>query len=232
MFTPETDREAVLNAAFAAGAGRIGDYAECSFALKGTGTFFGLEGSNPTVGQSGRRETADEYRLEFVCPGPALKGVLSAVRSNHSYEEPAIDVFTLNGEPASSPGSGRVGRLTQHETLGDFAARVARLLNAPGTQFVGDPARSVQRVALCCGAGDDFLPDAARVGADVLLTGEARFHRALEADALGLGLVVAGHHATERPGVEDLAERIAQAFPEINVWPSALEIDPLKLALS
>ena len=92
--------------------------------------------------------------------------------------------------------------------------------------MAGDPNRPVQRVAVACGAGDDFLKDAARAGADVLLTGEARFHRALEAEALGIGLLTAGHYATERPGVEELAEKIALAFPSVTVWPSRDERDP------
>jgi len=74
----------------------------------------------------------------------------------------------------------------------------------------------------------DFLGDAARAGADVLLTGEARFHRGLEAEALGIGLIVAGHHATERIGVEDRAARLASAFPELTVWPSRRETDPFQ----
>ena len=78
-------------------------------------------------------------------------------------------------------------------------------------QMAGDPRKLVKRVAVACGAGDDFLADAARARADVLLTGEVRFHRALEAESLGIGLVLAGHHGTERPGVENLAERIARA---------------------
>jgi putative NIF3 family GTP cyclohydrolase 1 type 2 len=81
-------------------------------------------------------------------------------------------------------------------------------------------------VAVACGAGDDFLKDAARAGADVLLTGEARFHRAHEAESLHLALVVAGHHATERPGVLDLAERLAGSFPSLVVWASRRETDP------
>jgi putative NIF3 family GTP cyclohydrolase 1 type 2 len=109
-----------------------------------------------------------------------------------------------------------------------FARAVAGTLGAPGLQFAGDPDRAVSRVAIACGAGDDFLGDAARAGADVLLTGEARFHRALEAEALGVGLIVAGHHATERPGVEDLAGRLADAFPGLHVWPSRREHDPLR----
>ncbi len=64
--------------------------------------------------------------------------------------------------------------------------------------------------------------------ADVLLTGEARFHRVLEAESLDMALVLAGHHATERPGVEELAERIALAFPDLTVWPSQQERDPLQ----
>ena len=75
---------------------------------------------------------------------------------------------------------------------------------------------------------DDFLKDAARKGADVLLTGEARFHRALEAETLGIGLITAGHYATERPGIEELAKKIALAFPGVTVWPSRDERDPVR----
>ncbi|MFO0910242.1 MAG: Nif3-like dinuclear metal center hexameric protein [Isosphaeraceae bacterium] len=229
VFTPETDRDAVLSAAFAAGAGRIGAYSECSFSIPGTGTFFGLDGSNPTIGQAGRRESVAEHRIELVCPAGSLARVLAAVRSAHSYEEPAIDVYPLHGsDERSGPGSGRVGTLASPTTLGEFARTVAATLNAPSIQFVGDPRRPVRRVAIICGAGDDFVSDAARAGADVLLTGEARLNRGYEAEARGLGLVVAGHHQTERPGVEDLAQRIAQAFPGLTVWASRLEADPFR----
>jgi len=230
-FAPVGDREAVRAAAFGAGAGRIGAYAECSFGSAGSGTFFGTEGASPTVGEAGRREVVREWRLEFACPGDRLAPVLAAIRSVHSYEEPAIDVYPLLPDNRDLPGSGRVGVLAEAEPLGAFAARVARLLRSPSTQFVGDPSRPIRRVAICCGAGDDFLADAARLGADVLLTGEARFHRALEAEAIGVGLVVAGHHATERPGVEDLAGLVAGGFPGVQVWASRSEADPLRPAL-
>jgi dinuclear metal center YbgI/SA1388 family protein len=226
VFAPRSDREAVLAAAFAHGAGRIGAYDECSYAHPGFGTFFGGEGANPTIGQAGRRETVREWRIELLCPADCLAAVLAAIRASHSYEEPAVDVYPLH-VPPGGPGVGRLGRLPTSETLRVFAARVGETLATAGLQFAGDPDHRVERVAIVCGAGDDFLPDAARSGADVLLTGEARFHRALEAEALGIGLVVAGHHSTERPGVEDLAERIGQAFPDATVWPSRRERDPL-----
>jgi dinuclear metal center YbgI/SA1388 family protein len=231
VFTPESHREVVMAAAFAAGAGRIGDYEQCSFTIPGEGTFFGTESSHPTVGERGRRETVAELRLEFVCPGAQLAAVLAAVRTRHSYEEPAIDVFALHdSDVGRNPGSGRIGSLAEPRPLAEFARFVAEELSSASVAMVGAPEREVVRIAIACGAGDDFLTDAARAGADVLLTGEARYHTAVEAETIGIGLVTAGHHATERIGVEDLAERIAYAFPDLVVWPSHDERDPLILA--
>ncbi|WP_152050000.1 Nif3-like dinuclear metal center hexameric protein [Tautonia marina] len=226
VFTPEADREAVLSAAFGAEAGRIGDYVECSYTIEGFGTFLGLEGTNPTVGQSGRREVAREQRIEVVCPGERLAGVLAAIRAAHSYEEPAIDVYPTIVRDDTA-GVGRVGRLSEPMTLDAFARRVRERLPATSLQCVGAPDRRVERVAVACGGADDFVGDAARSGADVFLTGEARFHRALEAEAKGIGLIVAGHHATERPAVEMLATRIGRSFPDVTVWASRREHDPL-----
>jgi hypothetical protein len=217
-------------AAFEAGAGRIGAYTECSFAIPGQGTFFGSDETNPSVGQKGQRELVDELRLEVVCPATALAPVLEAIRLRHSYEEPAIDVYPLSDPPSPrGPGSGRLGRSLEPRKLGEFAVFTSRALGHVPVQLVGDPKRTVERVAIACGAGDDFLADAARAGADVLVTGEARFHRALEAESLGIGLVLAGHYGTERPGVEELAEQIARAFSDLTVWPSQQERDPLQL---
>ncbi len=232
VFTPEAEREAVSAAAFEAGAGRIGAYDECSFAIPGEGTFFGTDSANPTIGQRGRRETVRELRLEFVCPSARLAAVLAAVRASHSYEEPAIDVYPLHeidGGAGATPGVGRIGRLVNPQPLGEFARTAARALDIVSVAVAGHPARRVERVAIACGAGDDFLKDAARARADVLLTGEARFHRGVEAEALGVGLVLAGHYATERPGVERLAMLMGGAFPRLSVWASRSERDAFRL---
>jgi dinuclear metal center YbgI/SA1388 family protein len=232
VFTPEGEREAISSAAFAAGAGRIGAYDECSFAIPGEGTFFGTEEANPTVGERGRRMTVRELRLEFVCPARKLPDVLASIRAHHSYEVPAIDVYPLHessvdGTPPT--GAGRIGCYGQPRALQEFAQLAGRVLGRVPVAIAGDSKRPVERVAVACGAGDDFLADAARSGADVLLTGEARFHRAVEAEALGIGLVIAGHYATERLGVEELAKKLTLAFTSVTVWPSRDEHDPIRV---
>jgi dinuclear metal center YbgI/SA1388 family protein len=226
VFVPDADLSRVADALFAAGAGHIGQYSQCSFRLAGTGTFFGSATTNPTIGQKGRREEASEWRLEVLCPQASVDPVVAAMRRAHSYEEPAYDVFPLR--PARSPlGEGRTGRLPQPLPLQDLARTVKASLNAGAVQVVGEPARPVQRVAIACGAGGTFLGDAVRVGADVLLTGEMRFHDYLAAQAQGLALVLPGHYATERCGIEELAAWLKEKWPALNIWASQRERDPV-----
>jgi dinuclear metal center YbgI/SA1388 family protein len=228
VFVPDKDLSRVSDALFAAGAGRIGDYSECSFRLSGTGTFFGSDASNPTVGRKGRREDVSEWRLEVVCPESAVEAVVTAMRKAHSYEEPAFDIYPLR--PAAGVGEGRVGRLSKPVLLAEFAKSVKSALGAALVQSVGDPTKSVGRVAIVCGAGGEFLHDAIRARADVLLTGEMRFHDYLSAQAQELALVLPGHYATERFGIEELAERLQEQWKDVEVWASRRESDPVRWA--
>ncbi|MFO0810034.1 MAG: Nif3-like dinuclear metal center hexameric protein [Gemmataceae bacterium] len=225
-FVPDGDLAKVSDALFAAGAGRIGEYRECSFRLQGTGTFFGGDTTNPTVGQKGRREEVAEWRLEVVCPEGGVERVVAALRSGHSYEEPAFDVYPLR--PARSPlGEGRIGRLKSSQTLGEVALGLRKSLACGPVQVVGELAKPVATVALACGAAGEFLTDAVRAKADLFVTGEARFHDYLSAQAQGIALVLPGHYATERFGVEELAARLAAKWPGLSVTASAAERDPV-----
>ncbi len=227
VFVPDSDLSKVADAMFAAGAGIIGQYEQCSFRLPGQGTFFGMAGTNPTVGEQGRREEVAEWRLEVVCSEVKLTGVISEMRTAHSYEEPAFDVYPLKPLP-SSQGEGRVGNLTEFVPLRILGERVKRKLSASATQIVGDLDRSVKRIAIACGAAGEFLSDALRAQADVFLTGEMRFHDYLSAEAQGIALLLPGHYATERPAVEELASRISRDFPSLIVCASRREADPVK----
>jgi hypothetical protein len=93
VFVPESALEAVRDALFAAGAGRIGDYERCSWYTAGTGTFLGGEATDPSIGERGREERVPELRLETVFPAERQREVVAALRAAHPYEEPAFDVY-------------------------------------------------------------------------------------------------------------------------------------------
>jgi hypothetical protein len=94
-FVPREALETTRDAVFAAGGGRIGDYERCSWYTAGTGTFFGGEGTDPSIGQAGREERVAELRVETVVPKESLGAVVDALVAAHPYEEVAYDVYPL-----------------------------------------------------------------------------------------------------------------------------------------
>ncbi len=95
FFVPETHLETVKAAVFEAGAGRIGDYDQCCWQVKGEGQFRPLSGSQPFLGTQGALENVVEYRVEMVMEKSCAKTVLKALKESHPYEEPAYDVMAL-----------------------------------------------------------------------------------------------------------------------------------------
>ena len=102
-FVPVSHLQATRNAVFVAGAGWVGDYSRCSWATLGEGTFFGGEGTRPSVGEAGREERVAELRVETVVSADKLDAVVEALRRAHPYEEPAFDVYER-----VEPGGSRV----------------------------------------------------------------------------------------------------------------------------
>ena len=113
-------------------------------------------------------------------------------------------------EPGNSRTVGLVGALPQALGFADFAQRVESLLGRPPLLVEG-PAL-VRRIGWCTGGGQGFIEQAVAAGVDVFLSGEASeqtYHIARES---GIGFIAAGHHATERYGVQALGEYLARRF--------------------
>ncbi len=124
-------------------------------------------------------------------------------------------------------GVGRQGRLLLPQTLGQVAARLKTFLKIGGLHVVGELQRPIERIAVACGSAGDLLDASIRAGCELFVTGEARLHTAYEAAARGATMILVGHYASERFGVESLAAAIARQFPALTVWPSRDERDPL-----
>ncbi|PIE41107.1 MAG: NGG1p interacting factor NIF3 [Gammaproteobacteria bacterium] len=96
FFVPEEHKEAVKQAVFNVGAGRIGDYDSCSWETLGVGQFRPLPGANPFIGKQGDIEQVQEYRVELVCRDELVKDAILALKQAHPYEEPAYDVWRVD----------------------------------------------------------------------------------------------------------------------------------------
>ncbi len=225
VFASPADVPAVAAAAFAAGAGRIGNYGECSFRAAGVGTFRGDEGSSPAVGRAGRREQVEEFRLEVVAPRDNLAAVLAAVRAAHSYETPAIDVYPLEDVPPGV-GMGRIGELARAVTVGSLVARVKRALGLERVLLAGPTRGKVKLAACCAGSCGELFRSAAGAGAGAYVTGEMRHHDSLAAAAAGMTCICVGHSNSERLVLPGLRDRIRHAVAGLDVRISRADRDP------
>jgi hypothetical protein len=231
VFVPAGHETRVAEALFAAGAGGVGNYDQCSFRVPGTGTFRPGEAANPFIGRSGQREEVEELRLEVLVPRSRLGRVLDRMFREHPYEEVAYDLIPLENQ---SPGAGlgRIGRLEKSMPLNLFAAGVKAALNCSAVRVVGPGETVVSKVAVCGGSGAELLRTAHRQGADVIVTGDVKYHEARAAEEMGIAIVDAGHFATEHLMVGALTGLLNQSA-KAHGWdlffdPFTKETDPFR----
>ena len=229
VFAPPADLSAVAEAAFAAGAGRIGDYQQCAFFGHGVGTFLGGADTKPIVGVAGRQEAVEEVRFETVAPSECASAVVEAIRRAHSYEEAAIEVYPLQSEPAGA-GQGRIGRLIRPVGASALLTRIKKALGLKHlwvAQPPGARAGKMVRLAACAaGSAGGTFSAAAEAGATFYLTGEMRHHDALAAVAAGLTVVCTGHSNSERAALKNVAGSLRAALPGLKVLASKKDRDP------
>lgn len=196
VYVPAAHLEDVRTAICTAGAGCIGKYADCSFRVRGTGTFRPGQDTNPFIGKTGQLEEVDEFRLETIIYEPDLKQVLNSMHQAHPYEEVAYDLYRLENEGRIfSPG--RKGCLVQEISLQDYALRIKDLLGVKSLRVVGDLNSSVKNVAVISGSGASLMNRVISRNIDLLVTGDLKYHEAKDAQAAGLKVIDAGHQGTE-----------------------------------
>ncbi|HSG03281.1 MAG TPA: YqfO family protein [Marinobacterium sp.] len=95
FFVPPDSLDAVKSALFAAGAGRQGNYQQCCWQTLGTGQFCPVSGANPAIGNVGKLEQLQEWRVEMICDAGHIRAAVDALLEAHPYEEVAYDLLEL-----------------------------------------------------------------------------------------------------------------------------------------
>jgi dinuclear metal center YbgI/SA1388 family protein len=175
--------------------------------------------------------------LELIAAGIAVYSAHTAFDSaaegiNHGLAE-SLGLHSIRPlRPADSDpavGAARFGELRHPIARDAFLSQVATLVSAASLEYSWNGPNAATRVAVACGSAAEFLADAAQAGCDTFVTGEARFHAVLEAQALGINLVMTGHYCSERPAVVTLATTIQTAFPGLRAFVSDTDRNPLEL---
>lgn len=211
-YVPRADADRVKAALFAAGAGKIGEYSECSFVTEGTGTFRPSGNSNPVIGTAGGgREEVAELRLEVIVPEPHKRQVVQALKEHHPYEEVAYELIVLENENQTI-GAGMVGQLEQPMPVAAFLPFLKQKMAAHCIRHTHPHRETIQRVAVCGGAGSFLLKDAIAAGADVFITGDYKYHQFFDAENK-IMIADIGHYESEQFTIEIFSEILKEKFP-------------------
>jgi len=227
VFVPPDRADAVLAALSEAGGARIGAYTRCSFRTLGTGTFLPEPGASPWAGTPGALERVEEIRLESVVAGPLVPAVLRAVREVHPYEEPAVDVIPLRGG-ALGGGIGAIGDRERKAPLGRVLGEIFRLVRPSWILVAGPTRKSVGRIAVVGGSGSEFAEAARAAGADLYVTADVKYHRALEAAAGDMPVADIGHGSGEKWILPEFRRTIVSRFGDRVSVQVFMEDEPLR----
>ena len=225
-FVPEESAETLRKALFKAGAGHIGNYSSCSFNAEGSGTFLASEDCQPYCGEIGELHTEKEIRIETIFPSHLKSAVISSLLSAHPYEEPAFDLYKLENAWAQA-GSGIIGNLPEWEDELIFLQRIKDVLNVECLKHSSLTGRKLRTVAICGGNGAFLINDTIAAGADIFITGEAKYNDYLDVESKIL-LAVIGHYESEICTKDLFFNIISKKFPTFAVQNSIVNSNPIK----
>ena len=225
-FAPMDKAEEVRQAVFAAGAGHIGKYSECSFNSEGTGTFKAEEGADPYVGDVGKQHQERETKIEIVYPFYLETQVVKALVDSHPYEEVAYDIFTMDNVHWGI-GAGMIGDLEQEIEEREFLKMLKDRFNLTVIRHTPLRNKPVKKVAVCGGAGSFLIKKALSAGADMYISADIKYHEFFDAEGR---MVVAdiGHYESEQFTVDLLHKLLAEKFPTFAVLKTGVNTNPVQ----
>lgn len=195
-YTIPENVETLRNALFEAGAGKIGNYEDCSFNSTGIGTYMGNEDSNPEIGERFEFVENEEIKIEVTFEKHLQAKVLKALFSNHVYEEVAYEVYDLQNTHQNI-GLGMIGELENPMAETEFLSFVKDKMQCGGIRHSALLGKTISKVAVLGGSGSFAIADAKRAGADIFLTADLKYHNFYEAESQ-LVLADIGHFESER----------------------------------
>jgi hypothetical protein len=216
----------VRQALFDAGAGRIGNYAECSFNVDGTGTFRGSENTNPFVGKKGVQHREQEERIEMIFESFRQEKIVKTLLSAHPYEEVAYDIYSLDNMHQNI-GAGLIGELKKPVSEISFLKTVKKNMRARCVRHTKLRGKNVQRVAVCGGSGSFLLKDAISGRADVFVTADFKYHQFFDAEDK-IVIVDIGHYESEQFTNEIIKDYLMDNFSTFAVRLAETVTNPIQ----
>ncbi|MGX9985794.1 Nif3-like dinuclear metal center hexameric protein [Soonwooa purpurea] len=225
VYVPILQAEKVKEAIFEAGAGNIGFYDECSFAIEGKGSFRPKHGANPFLGEVNQRENADEVLLSFIFENYRQSAVLKAMFGTHPYEEIAYQIISLENDNQYA-GLGRFGDLENEMCVEDFLKLVKKTFNLEVIRYSNTEQKTIKRVGVLGGSGASGIKAAMAAGCEAYLTGDVKYHDFFSGENKIL-IADIGHFESEQFVTQQLYEILSENFINFAIAKTSKKNNPV-----
>ena len=181
---------------YISGAGTIGNYDECSFSVKGIGTFKGNSKSNPVIGKKGIQTKIEEVKVTFTFPAHKEQEILQTLKINHPYDEYSYEIISTENINRDI-GLGMVGKLSKSMNENEFISYTKDKMNTKFIRHSELTGRNIKTVAVLGGSGSFAINNAISTNADVYVTSDLKYHDFFKANKKIL-LTDIGHYESEQ----------------------------------
>jgi len=225
VYCPTSDAQKVREALFTAGAGSIGNYDECSFSVKGEGTFRANKGSDPHIGNIGERHREKEEKVEVIFPKYLENSIILALKNAHPYEEVAYQIYILDNI-YENVGSGIVGELPHEMDTKKFLEILKSNMKTSCIRHSKLVKNQIKRVAICGGSGSFLLSNAICAKADIFITADFKYHEFFDAEN---DIIIAdiGHFESEQFTKDIIYDLLSKKFSKFAVRLSKVNTNPI-----
>jgi dinuclear metal center YbgI/SA1388 family protein len=225
-YTIPENAEQVRNALLEAGAGKIGNYEDCSFNSQGIGTYMGNENSNPEIGERFEFVETQEIKIEVTFEKHLQGKILQALFKSHVYEEVAYEIYDLQNQHQNI-GLGMVGEITNPLSEIEFLEMVKTKMQCGVIRHTELLGKTIKKVAVLGGSGSFAIKNAIQCGADVFLTSDLKYHNFYEAENK---IVIAdiGHFESERYTKNYIVDYLKEKITNFAIVLSEENTNPVK----
>lgn len=225
-FTVPENADVLRNALFDAGAGKIGNYENCSFNSTGIGTYKGNENSNPVIGNKFELTRSEELKIEVTFEKHLQRNILKALFENHIYEEVAYEIYNLHNSHQNI-GLGMIGELDEEMSELSFLQMVKTKMQVEAIRHSSFLNKKIKKVAVLGGSGSEAISKAIQAGADAFLTADLKYHQFYEAENQIL-LADVGHFESERYTKNYIVDYLTKKMPNFAIILSEENTNPVK----
>ncbi|MGK0414561.1 MAG: dinuclear metal center YbgI/SA1388 family protein, partial [Polaribacter sp.] len=224
-YVPAENAPKLKDSLFAAGAGNIGNYDNCSFSVSGDGTFRGNKHSNPVIGEKGKIHTEKEIKISVTFESKNKISILRALQENHPYEEVAYEIVTTENVHQNI-GMGMIGELPSAMNEKEFLLYLKKTMKTNCVRHSALINKKIKKVAVLGGSGSFAITDAKKANADAYVSADFKYHEFFKAENSIL-LADIGHYESEQFTKTLLVDYLTKKFSNFAVILSGKSTNPI-----